>query len=141
MPVLLQHGIAFCLGGVCRQDRLDANLRQFRSHLFAGQSVLLQDRQVLAPQAGEKIDGVLPLQLPAVLHDGVLLDDVQELEGNGVRLGQLDRIDVCRRRLAVLPGQGRGHGELAVLFEHLPQTLDQEVNILVHLGKVAHLGA
>ena len=141
VSMLLQDRIALRLGRVRRQDGLDANSRQFCSHLCAGHAVLLQGRQVLAPEAGEQVDGVLPFQLPAVLHDGVFLDDVQELESNGGRLGQLHRIDVGWRRLAVLPGQGGGHGELAVLFEYLAQTLDQEVNILVYLGEIAHLGA
>ena len=96
--VLFEHGGAFRFGRVGGEDGFDADGWQEGGDLVAGESLFFEAGELLSPESGFGGQAVLDFALTAGLGGGVLLDHVEELEGD--RVGLLDTggrfVDIVR---------------------------------------------
>ena len=95
----------------------------------------LELAQLAAPAAGLGEQALLALAHAPGLGRGVLLDHVEQLEGDGEHLQlALAQVLVGRARLAD-PGQARGDGRLAQLGEHLAEAGHDVGEVALELGE------
>ena len=134
----LQDGGALGFRRVRGEDGLDAHAIEALGDLLVREAGVGESAERAAPGTGIGGEAVLVLAETLGLRGGVLLDHVQELEGDRIGLHAAIGKELHAAQLTLAhPRQGAGEILVVELLEHLDETRHHEVEVLVDFLKPA----